>query len=209
MTTTTISKGNRATRAGKLVAGARKRFANGTQVLAFAGSLANVTVDAACAELKTLIDNRTASTAARATAKDTVANERAALPTLFAFMNAFEGLIRIMFATDSTALADFGLLPRKLPVPKTAAEKAATAAKARATRVLRGTKGPKAKKAVKANVTTKLVVTPLTLVEAPAPAVPAEAPAGSPGAHSLPSVASAHGTPLRGRSRRRLGSPRP
>ena len=181
MSTTIQSKGNRAARAGKLVAGARKRFANGTQVLAFAGSLANVTVDAACAELTTLIDNRTATTAGRATAKDKVANEAAALPALVAFMNAFEALIRIMFATDSTALADFGLAPRKQPVPKTAAEKATAAAKAKATRELRGTLGPKAKKSVKANVATKLVVTPLTVVEAPAPAVPAEAPAGSPG----------------------------
>jgi len=181
MSTTTQSKGNRATRAGQLIAGARKHFANGTQVLTFAGSLANVTVDAACAELKTLIDNRAASTAARATATDTVATEVAALPALAAFMNAFEGLVRIMFATDSTALADFGLQPRKQPVPKTATQKAAAAAKAKATRELRGTTGPKAKKLVKANVATKLVVTPLTTVEAPAPAVPAEAPAASPG----------------------------
>jgi hypothetical protein len=181
MSTTIATTGNRATRAGKLVAGAKKHFANGTQVLTFAGSLANVTVDAAIAELSTLIENRAASTAARATAKDKVANERAALPTLIAFMNAFEGLIRIMFGTDSTALADFGLAPRKQPVPKTAAEKAATVAKAKATRTLRGTKGPVAKKLVKANVATKLVVTPLTTVEAPAPAVPAEAPAASPG----------------------------
>ena len=181
MSTTITSKGNRADRAGKLVAGARKHFASGTQVLAFAGSLANVTVDAACAELNTLIDNRTASTAARATAKDKVANEAAALPALTAFMNAFEGLIRIMFASDSTSLADFGLQPRKQPVPRTAAEKATAAAKAKATRKLRGTLGPKAKKAVKANVTTTLVVTPLTAVEAPAPAVPAAAPAASPG----------------------------
>ncbi|HEX3343819.1 MAG TPA: hypothetical protein VHS09_04565, partial [Polyangiaceae bacterium] len=99
------AKGNRAARAGKLVAGAKKRFANGTQVLTFAGSLANVTVDAACAELNTLIDNRAAATAARATARDKVAIEEAALPALVAFMSAFEGLVRIMFATDSSALA--------------------------------------------------------------------------------------------------------
>ena len=181
MSTTIASKGNRATRAGQLVAGAKKRFTNGTQVLTFAGPLANVTVDAALAELGTLIENRNATTAARATAKDKVASEAAALPALIAFMNAFEGLIRIMFSTDSTALADFGLAPRKQRAPKTAAEKAAAAAKAKATRTLRGTKGPKAKKAVKANVATQLVVTPLTTVEAPAPAVPAEAPAASPG----------------------------
>ena len=75
MSTTTQAKGNRAARAGKLVAGAKKRFANGTQVLTFAGTLANVTVDAAIAELNTLIENRAAATAARATAKDTVAKK--------------------------------------------------------------------------------------------------------------------------------------
>src|SRR5580698_10107117 len=95
------TKGNRAARAGQLVAGAKKHFANGTQVLTFAGALANVTVDAACNELNTLISNRTTTTAARATVKDKVASEEAALPTLVAFMKAFEGLIRIMFATDS------------------------------------------------------------------------------------------------------------
>jgi hypothetical protein len=181
MSTTNNAKGNRATRAGQLVAGARKHFANGAQVLTFAGSLANVTVDAACNELNTLISNRAATTAARATAKDKVASEKAALPALIAFMNAFEGLIRIMFATDSTALADFGLQPRKQPVPKTAAEKAVAAAKAEATRKARGTTGPKAKKAVKGNVTAQVVVTPLTTVAAPAPEAPAPAPAAATG----------------------------
>ncbi|MGD0529991.1 MAG: hypothetical protein ABSE49_32955 [Polyangiaceae bacterium] len=175
------TKGNRAARAGQLVAGARKHFANGGQVLAFAGALANVTVDAACDELNTLVTNRAASTAARATARDKVATEEAAMPALVAFMNAFEGLIRIMFANDSTSLADFGLQPRKQPVPKTAAEKAVAAAKAAATREARGTKGPKAKKAVKGNVTAQVVVTPLTTVAAPAPAAPAQAPAPTTG----------------------------
>ncbi len=175
------TKGKRAARAGQLVAGARKHFTNGGQVLAFAGALANVTVDAACDELNTLVTNRAASTAARATARDKVATEEAAMPALVAFMNAFEGLIRIMFANNSTSLADFGLQPRKQPVPRTAAEKAVAAAKAEATREARGTKGPKAKKAVKGNVTAQVVVTPLTTVAAPAPAAPAQAPAPTTG----------------------------
>jgi hypothetical protein len=48
----------------------------------------------------------------RATARNKVATEEAAMPALVAFMNAFEGLIRIMFANNSTSLADFGLQPR-------------------------------------------------------------------------------------------------
>jgi hypothetical protein len=182
-TTTTQGKGTRATRAGQLIAGAKKHFANGTQVLTFAGTLANVTVNQAIAELQQLIDNRSASVAARATAKDKVAAELAAMPTLVAFLNAFEALIRIMFANDTTSLADFGLTPRKQRAPQTAKQKAAAAAKAKATRDARGTKGPKAKKAIHGNVTASIVVTPMTTSPAQAPTAPApaEAPAPSPG----------------------------
>ncbi|HEY1692723.1 MAG TPA: hypothetical protein VGG39_11210 [Polyangiaceae bacterium] len=174
MGTTTQGKGNRAIRAGKLIAGARKHFANGTQVLTFAGALASVTVDAACDELQKLIDNRAATTAAQATARDTVASEQAAMPALVAFMSAFQGLVRVMFADDTASLADFGLLPRKQPVPRTVEEKVAATAKAKATRQARGTKGPKARLAVKGNVATKVVVTPLTTVPASAPEAPAK-----------------------------------
>ncbi len=182
-TTTTQGKGTRATRAGQLIAGAKKRFTNGTQVLTFAGALANVTVDQAIAELQTLVDNRAATVAARATAKDKVSAEEAATPALVAFMNAFEALIRLMFANDTASLADFGLAPHKQPGPKTTEEKAAAAAKAKATRQARGTKGPKAKKAIHGNVTATLVVTPATPAtpQAPAAPAPAEAPAPSPG----------------------------
>ena len=180
MGTTTLGKGTRATRAGQLVAGARKHFANGGQVLTFAGGLANVTVDGAVGQLQKLIDNRGAVTEARATVRDRVAAEREAAPALDAFMNAFENLVRVMFGADTTVLADFGLQPHKRALPRTATEKAVAAAKRKATREARGTKGPKAKKAVHGNVTANLVVTPAT-PEAEAPAVPAPAPAPAPG----------------------------
>ncbi|HEX8795542.1 MAG TPA: hypothetical protein VF765_31550 [Polyangiaceae bacterium] len=182
-TTTTQGKGTRATRAGQLIAGAKKHFTNGGQVLSFAGALANVTVDQAVGELQELVDNRAATVAARATARDKVTAERAAMPALLAFMNAFEALIRLMFANDTTSLADFGLTPRKQRAPQTAEQKAAAAAKAKATRDARGTKGPKAKKAIHGNVTATLVVTSATPATPPAPTAPApaEAPAPSPG----------------------------
>ncbi len=183
MGTTTKGKGTRATRAGQLIAGTRKRLTNGAQVLTFAGGFANVTVDAAVAELQTLIDNRAAATAARAAARDKVAAEQAAMPALVAFMNAFEALIRVMFGNDTAALADFGLTPRKAPAPKTTEEKAAAAAKRAATRTARGTKGPKARKAIHGNVTASLVVTPAAppamVPAAPATPAPAPAPAGA------------------------------
>jgi hypothetical protein len=162
MGTHTLGKGARATRAGQLIAGARKHFPNGGQVLTFGGGAANVTVDAAVAELQKLVDNRTAAAEARATATDKVEAERAATPVLVAFMNAFEDLVRVQFGADTKALGDFGLAPRKTRAPLTAEQKAVAAAKGKATREARGTKGPKAKKAVKGNVKADLVVTPVT-----------------------------------------------
>jgi hypothetical protein len=168
-------KGTRAARAGQLVAGARKRFPNLGQTLTFGGGAATVSVQAAIDELEKLVDLRAASTAARATARDTVKAERDQLPALVAFMNAFEALVRVTFGADTAALADFGLTPRKGRTPLTAEQKAVAAAKAEATREARGTKGPKARKAVRGNVTAELVVTPAT-PPAAAPKAPAPAP---------------------------------
>jgi hypothetical protein len=173
-------KGTRAARAGQLIAGARKHFPNGSQVLTFGGGATTVTVDAAVKELQTLIDNRTATTAARATARDKVQAERAQAPALVAFMNAFEELVRLLFGADTNALADFGLTPPKGRTPRTAEQKAVAAAKAEATRKARGTTGAKARKAVHGNVTAELVVTPVP-PPAAAPAVPATAPAAAAG----------------------------
>jgi len=174
--------GTRATRAGQLIAGLRKNFTNGGTTLTFAGGTATVTVDAAVAQLQKLIDNRAATTAAQATARDKVQTEQAQMPALDAFMSALEAFIRVTLGADTTVLAGFGLAPRKAPAPKTATEKAVAAAKAKATRAARGTKGTKAIQAVKGSITASLVVTPTTTVpvapEAPAPGTPA-APGGA------------------------------
>ena len=153
MTTTKNSKGTRVTRAGKLIAGVRKRFPTGSQQLTIGGAVGSVTVDAAVAELQQLIDNRAAVTTAQATARDKVQAERGATPDLVAFMNAIEAFVRLMFSADTTALADFGLQPRKQPAPLTAEQKAVAAAKRKATREARGTTSAKAKRAVKGNIT--------------------------------------------------------
>jgi hypothetical protein len=174
--------GTRAVRAGQLAAGARKRFPNVSQMVTFGGGATTVSVDAAIKELQKLVDLRAATTATRATARDTVQAERAQMPALVAFMNAFEAFVRFTFGADTVALADFGLTPPRAPAPRTAEQNAVAAAKREATRVARGTKGPKARKAVRGNVTAKLVVTPATLpAEASAvlPTTPAPAPGGA------------------------------
>jgi len=180
MTTINKGKGTRATRAGQLIAGIRKRFTNGSQVLALGGALGSVTVDAAVKQLQELIDDRTAVASAQATARDKVTAEREALPGLVAFMNAFEALMRLTFAADTTALADFGLPPRKQRAPQTAEQKAVAAAKRKATRAARGTTSAKAKQAIKGNVTAQVVVTPVNAPQAAAPEAPAPAAAPAP-----------------------------
>lgn len=154
---TNTGKGTRAVRAGQLIAGARKRFPNGGQTLTMGGGSTTVTVDAVCGDLQKIIDNRAATTAAQATARDTVKAERAQAPALVQTMDEFEQVVRFMFGADTKALADFGLKPRKERKPQTAEQKAAAAAKRKATRAAHGTQGAKA------------------------PAAPANAPAAAPG----------------------------
>ena len=173
MTTKIQGKGTRAVRAGQLIAGVRKRFPTGSQALALGGAAGTVTADAAVAELQQLPDNRAATTAAQATARDKVQAEREAMPGLVAFMNAIEGFIRLTFSNDTAALADFGLQPRKQPVPQTAEQKAVAAAKRKATRQARGTTSAKAKRAIKGNITAQLVVTPANAAQVAAPEAPA------------------------------------
>jgi len=175
-------KSSMATRVGKLIAGARKRFPNGSTAITVSG--ASTTVDDAVNELQAFIDHRAAVVAAQATAKVKVLAERAAFPSLIAFIRAFTGTVRFMFGTEPDALADFGLAPRKAPAPQTAEKKAVAAAKRKATREARGTKSPKAKKAIHGNVTAQLVVTPdPSSASATAnPAAPAAEPAPGGGA---------------------------
>ncbi|MGH7293492.1 MAG: hypothetical protein ACRELB_01100 [Polyangiaceae bacterium] len=137
-------------------------------------------MDAAVWELQQLIDNRAATTTARATARDKVQAEREATPNLVAFMNALEAFIRLQFSADTAALADFGLPPRKQRAPLTAEQKAVAAAKRKATRQARGTTSAKAKRAIKGNITAQLVVTPANAAQAAAPEAPATAPATAP-----------------------------
>jgi len=177
-------KADKATRVAQIIAGTRKRFPNGSQKLTLGGG-SSVTVDEAVADLQKVIDNRAAVIQAQAAAKAKVSAEREQLPALNAFLAAFVAFLRYTFGTDAVALADFGMAPPRARTPLTAEQKAAAAARRKATREARGTKGAKARKAVKGNVTTQLVVTPVTTVPAEGPATgtapTAAAPSGGTG----------------------------
>jgi hypothetical protein len=173
------NKNSKAAEVGQLIAGAKKRFPNGSQEILLEG--ASTTIDAVTKELQALVENRAAVVAAQATAKTTVETEASAMPALIALASAFTAFVKVSFRNKADALAEFGIKPPKARSPMTAEQKAVAAAKRAATRAARGTKGPKAKKAVHGNITAQLVVTPVTpdTTEAPTKA-PATAPVATP-----------------------------
>ena len=81
--------------------------------------------------------------------------------------------IAMMFSNAMNTLTAFEILPRKVPVPLTAAKRAAATAKAKATRIARGTASKKAKALVTGDVT-GVTITPVTSAAAAPP--PAQAP---------------------------------
>ena len=174
------NKNGKATQMAQVITGARKNFPNGAQTLTLDG--ASTTIDAVLKELQGFVDDRVAIVAAQTAARNKVAAERAGLPAITALLAAFIAFVRNTLGPTAEALADFAIPARKVPVPKTAEQKAVAAAKRKATRVARGTKGPVAKKAVRGNITAQLVVTAAAVDATGAPTAPATAPtAAAPG----------------------------
>jgi hypothetical protein len=128
-----------------LLAGTQKRFSS-TASLQFGGSTH------APAEIETALQRRIAAADATGPARTAfhtaVAAERLARAETRKLVTQFRAFLLATFGEDLTALADFGLTPRK-PVVKPPKVKVAAADKARATRQARGTKGKKQKKAIK------------------------------------------------------------
>ena len=98
-----------------------------------------------------------------------------------------------MFSNQVSTLTAFAIAPRKVPVPLTAAKRAAAIAKAKATRLARGTTSKKQKAALTGDVT-GVTITPVTssavIPAAPplpvATAVPVLAPATPPALPAAP-----------------------
>ncbi|HEY3820719.1 MAG TPA: hypothetical protein VGL81_26315 [Polyangiaceae bacterium] len=139
-----------------LIAGIQKRLAN--VPMTFAGG--TFTAAQVISELQELVDLRAAVIAARTSTTAKVEAEEAKAPALLAFMDAFVQFVRVQFSTQSDALADFGVPPKKVATPLTVEQKAAAAAKREATRAARGTASAKAKKRIKGTVT-GVLVTPI------------------------------------------------
>ena len=101
--------------------------------------------------------------------------------------------VALMFSNQVNTLTAFAIAPRKVPVPLTAAKRAAAIAKAKATRLARGTTSKKQKAALTGDVT-GVTITPVTssavIPAAPplpvATAVPVLAPATPPALPAAP-----------------------
>jgi len=125
----------------------------------------------------------TAVTAAHAALKVTLAAWNTEEAKMAPVILALRRILQSMYADAPDTLAVFGLEARKVPAPRTLAQKAATAAKAKATRIARGTTSKKQKLTVSGNVT-GVTITPITApTAAPTvepvtaqPATPAAAP---------------------------------
>ena len=161
----------------KVIAGIKKRFPNGSQVLAFGGG--THTVDEVTTALQALVDLRAAVDKAESATQVARDAGAAASPPLLLMLRLFTQFLHTTFGTAADALADFDLTPPKAPAPRTAEEKAIIVAKAKATRQARGTTSAKKKKAIKGNVTAALVVTPATPAPSPAPVAETTAPAAA------------------------------
>ena len=168
MATKEKGKGQVAALAGQLIAGTAKYLTSTTSVM-LEGSLS--TPAQITSKLQSIVTLRSDVVTAKAATKGKVAAEASQLPALRGFMTAFESYLRGAYGSQPDVLADFGLQPRKVSTPATAATKAAAVVKRTATRAARHTMGSVQKKAVKGDVT-GVVVVPVTSASAPTVATP-------------------------------------
>jgi len=174
------SKSSEAALAVKLAAGTQKHLSTVTQVILGSGTFTPAQV---VTELQDFAALRDSVDTAKAAVKAALQDEQSKGPALRAFVIAFIAFVRAAFGNSPDVLADFGLSPKKVAKPLTAAEQAAAVAKRNATREARGTKGKVAKASIHGNVT-GVNITPVTApaVTSPAAAAPAAAEPAAPNA---------------------------
>jgi hypothetical protein len=148
-----------------LIAGLQKQLPNGTFTLVSTSYTTATLVPALQATIAALAAVVTAHAGLKAALVAWDAQEAKMGPEVL----ALKRILLSMFANAPDTLALFGLAPRKVPAPRTAAQKALTAAKAKATREARGTLGKKQKAQITGNVT-GVTITPITAPASPEPA---------------------------------------
>ena len=132
------------------------------------------TTPALVTALQGTVTTLTTLTAAHAALKVALAAWAAEEAKMGPVVLALRRTLQSMFANAPDTLLVFGLEPRKVPAPRTAAQKAASAAKAKATRIARGTTSKKQKLTVSGNVT-GITIPPITAPTAAPPGQPVNA----------------------------------
>ena len=139
------------------------------------------TTPALVTALQGTITTLTAVTAAHAALKVALAAFDAEDTKMGPVILALRRTLQSMYANAPDTLAVYGIEPHRVPAPRTAAQKAASAAKARATRAARGTTSKKQKLTVSGNVTGVNIV-PITAPTAAPPGQPVNAAPATPAA---------------------------
>jgi len=166
-----------------LITGLQKQLPSGSFTLASTvyTTAALVTV------LQGTVAKLLAVTTAHAALKVALAAYDAEKATTDPVILALRRTLESMYVNAPDTLAVFGMEARKAPVPRTAAEKAASAVKAEATRKASGTTSKKQKSAITGNVT-GISITPITGPTA-APAQPVTVPPATPATAPVTPVA--------------------
>jgi len=111
----------------QLITGANKHFPGGSQPIQVGGE--TFTITGLTQKLQGFVDNREAVEALKAAARAKIEIERVQASSQLALVRAFKAVVRGTFGSSADVLADFGLAPPKVPVTKTAEQKAVAAAK--------------------------------------------------------------------------------
>jgi hypothetical protein len=174
MGTKIVNKGTLEQRVRKLIAGTLKHPPTGP--LTVDGQ--PLTADALVQVLQGLVDALAKVSAARAQWQEALNEMHDVHAKVVPFIGRYRSVLAGMYGDAPATLEDYGLTPRKVPVPKTAEQKAAAAALRKATRAVRHTMGKRQRKAVKASA-------PVTKPESGA----VQAPAGAPSPAAQPTTA--------------------
>jgi len=157
----------------KLAAGVQTYFAPANVTITVAGAVVTP------AEMAAAIQSRLKATATAMTShtamKQAVAARETTMASTQSLVDAIKQVALIMYANQPDVLTVFGIAPRKVPAPLTAAQLAERAVKAAATRKARGTMGPKQKAKVTGTGTGTPVAAPSASPSPTASAAPTPA----------------------------------
>ena len=143
------SKTTQQARALGLIAGSNKHFTGVPSVTVGGVTYA---LPVLLALLQSFVDLLNSVITARGPYLEALKNETAKAPALRAIVSAFRAYVVATFGNSPQVLADFGIAPRKAPLPKTAQEKVIAVEKSAATRAARHTMGKRQKAKVKGTV---------------------------------------------------------